>query len=267
MGEADTKIASIIAARNEEKFIRETIASLKNQSVPISMVVVVDDGSTDRTAEIVLSMDCILVRLPHHEESYVGRPELARVFNAGLSLIPENYDYLMTVGADHPLPERYVELLLDAMKREGVSIASGWIEGEPYHPDIPRGSGRIYQFKILKELGFFPENWGWEAYVIFKAMKMGYKTKCFKHIISKKLRPASRSDKKMFYLGKAMKALGYDFKYAMARALLNRSFSMLKGYFSKDVKPYEDIRDFVREWQRKIFWSRVRRIFMRMGRT
>lgn len=265
MSGSNIRIASVIAARNEEELIEKTIVSLKAQTFPIGIIIVVDDGSTDRTAEIALSMGCIVIRLPYHEESYVGRPELAKVFNAGLKLIPSDYNYVLILGADHPLPKEYVENLLNAMIKENVFIASGWIKDEPFHPDIPRGSGRIYAFKLLREIGFFPENWGWEAYVVFKAMKMGYKTKCFKHIVSKKLRPVSRSPEKMLYLGKAMKALGYDFKYAIARAIVNGSWSMLKGYLSKDVKPYEDVRDFVKEWQKHMFWFRVKEAILKRG--
>jgi hypothetical protein len=57
-----------------------------------------------------------------------------------------------------------------------------------------------------------------------------------------------------------MKALGYDFKYALGRVIVNRSWSMLRGYMSKDVKVYNDIAEFVKKWQRNIFWSRVKQV-------
>jgi HEPN domain-containing protein len=65
---------------------------------------------------------------------------------------------------------------------------------------------------------------------------------------------------KLYYYGKAMKALGYDFKYALGRVLVNRSLSMLRGYLSKDVEVYDDIAEFVRKWQRNIFLSRAKTI-------
>jgi glycosyltransferase involved in cell wall biosynthesis len=43
----------ITPARNEEAFIEKMIESVINQTVPPVKRVTVDDGSTDRTAEIV----------------------------------------------------------------------------------------------------------------------------------------------------------------------------------------------------------------------
>jgi len=50
-----TRVSIIVAAYNGEKYIRETIESLLNQEEKNIEVLVVDDGSTDKTAEIVKS--------------------------------------------------------------------------------------------------------------------------------------------------------------------------------------------------------------------
>jgi len=50
------KVSIIIAARNEEKNIPQLLTSLMNQTYPKELfeVIVVDDDSSDRTAEVVL---------------------------------------------------------------------------------------------------------------------------------------------------------------------------------------------------------------------
>ena len=53
------KYVLITAARNEESFIKKTLDSVVTQTVLPERWIIVDDGSTDRTAEIV--------------EGYVGR--------------------------------------------------------------------------------------------------------------------------------------------------------------------------------------------------
>jgi len=45
----NAKIAVIIIARNEENFIGKTIENLKNQELSPYRIIVVNDGSTDKT--------------------------------------------------------------------------------------------------------------------------------------------------------------------------------------------------------------------------
>ena len=49
----DDLISVVVPAHNAERFIAEALASVQAQSHRNLEVVVVDDGSTDRTAEIV----------------------------------------------------------------------------------------------------------------------------------------------------------------------------------------------------------------------
>jgi len=262
---APVQLFVVIPARNEQDNIGITLASLTRQTLKPIKIVVVNDGSTDQTAEISARY-ADTINLPSHDESYVGRPELARILNTGLERVPDDCDYVLILGADHSLPEKYVESTLLRMIEGDVKIASGHVKGEPYHPEMPRGTGRIYDFKLFKSIGFFPVNWGWESYVPFKVMQMGYRVKCYREVDAGEMRATSISRKKLYYHGKAMRALGYDFKYALGRAIINRSSSMLKGYLSKDVQVYKDVAEFVRNWQTKIFWGRMEEILRHKGR-
>jgi glycosyltransferase involved in cell wall biosynthesis len=49
-------ITAIVTAFNSERFISEAIASIRAQTSPPDEIVVVDDGSTDRTGEIVAEL-------------------------------------------------------------------------------------------------------------------------------------------------------------------------------------------------------------------
>src|SRR5262245_59931839 len=57
----------IIPAFNTEPYIAEAILSVRAQTMPPREIVVVDDGSTDRTAEVVRSLgaDIRLIRQEH----------------------------------------------------------------------------------------------------------------------------------------------------------------------------------------------------------
>src|SRR5436305_1790882 len=78
----------ITPARNEAAFIEQTIVSVVRQTVRPVKWVIVDDGSTDATAEIVARHAAgqpwiELVRMPeHHERHFAAK---VHAFNAGLA--------------------------------------------------------------------------------------------------------------------------------------------------------------------------------------
>jgi len=64
-----------------------------------------------------------------------------------------------------------------------------------------------------------------------------------------------------------MKALNYWWPYAFGRAVLAglrhplNGFALLKGYMSKVSGQYEDLKDFVPNFQRRILIKRIREVF------
>jgi glycosyltransferase involved in cell wall biosynthesis len=55
----------VVAAYNEEDHIARLLSSLQRQTHPVREVLVADDGSRDRTAEIAARMGARVLRLPH----------------------------------------------------------------------------------------------------------------------------------------------------------------------------------------------------------
>jgi glycosyltransferase involved in cell wall biosynthesis len=79
-------VSVIIPTYNSENYIVETITSVINQSYPNLEIIVIDDGSTDNTKNILLAyVDKIkYFKIPHS-----GLPAVAR--NAGIELAKGNY--------------------------------------------------------------------------------------------------------------------------------------------------------------------------------
>jgi glycosyltransferase involved in cell wall biosynthesis len=70
------KVSIITPTYNHGNFIEQCILSVKNQTYPDIEHVVIDDGSSDNTAEV-------LKKYPHLVQRRVGRQEEARSFNQG----------------------------------------------------------------------------------------------------------------------------------------------------------------------------------------
>ena len=59
------KVSVIIPAYNGERFIRAAIESVRGQTLPISEIIVVNDGSRDRTADIARELGVTLIQQPN----------------------------------------------------------------------------------------------------------------------------------------------------------------------------------------------------------
>lgn len=252
------KVVAVIVARNEEGVIKSTIKSLNHQSHKIWKIVVVDDGSTDKTPRIATEMGCILISLHYHSESLIGNPQLALRWNLGFKQAELfEPDYILIIGADHILPENYVEELLKRMDNK-VVIASGRLEGEIHKETMPRGSGRLIDVNFWKKAGGlrFPIIYGWESYIVYKALSLGCETTAFPDIVSK-TRSVSRGKLKAESYGRAMKELGYCATHAIARSLLlslknpKEGLMMAYSFFSHSKREELDIAKYVSEYQRK----------------
>ncbi|HXG07538.1 MAG TPA: glycosyltransferase family A protein [Nitrososphaera sp.] len=254
------RVAVVIPARNEEGFIGKTLEALFNQHTKPIRVIVVNDGSADRTAGIASAAGAEVVDMPDRGFNVQGTPVLAGVINRGLARIEEGYnfegpdDYVLILGADHILPPHYITAVLDAMsENKRLVLCSGVIEGE--RSIVPRGSGRVVRADFWKSIGFrYPENYGFETYLVLKAQQLGYEVKVLKNLKTSTLRKTGKNYKKNVYVsyGKSLKALGYSKLYSAARIGLvflknpRGGFHMLRGYFSKDVQTYDpELRSFL----------------------
>lgn len=106
----------ITPARNEAEFIEETIRSVVGQTILPVKWVIVSDGSTDGTDDIVkrYSNDnswIEMVRMPErYERHFAGK---VHAFNAGYERVKElKYDIIGNLDADITFEEDYFEFLL-----------------------------------------------------------------------------------------------------------------------------------------------------------
>jgi len=261
----------VIPARNEERNIKETILSLQHQFVKPYLIIVVDDSSVDKTPDIARSLDTIVIELKRKcQAPATGTSYMAYIINKGLEILEkEPIDYVMISGADCIYPRKYAAEIIHRMMIDDVVLASGVAEGEYTSSLSVRGAGRFINSNWFRSIGFrYPLNYGFETWLIYKALSQGYRVKVYRDLMFKLRRKTSMSSRKALLYGRAMKALGYTPFYALARIIrtcfihsFNDAKYMLIGYLRWRGKSYDDIKDFVRYLQIRWLPLYIKRIF------
>jgi poly-beta-1,6-N-acetyl-D-glucosamine synthase len=133
----------ITPAKNEEAFIELTIQSVINQTILPLKWVIVSDGSTDRTEQIVTEYASQhpwieLMRMPNREERHFAGKVYA--FNAGYVRVKDQkYEIVGNLDADITFEKDYFEFLL-ARFSENPKLGVG---GTPF-----REEGQQYDFRF-----------------------------------------------------------------------------------------------------------------------
>ncbi len=116
---SSTTVAAIVPAFNEEKSLPKALESLLHQTKRLDQMIVVDDGSTDRTSDVAKRFkDVKVLRNPRH----MGK---ARSINRALNLV--DTELVMIVDADTALEEGFAERAVKAFVDEKVAAASGFV--------------------------------------------------------------------------------------------------------------------------------------------
>ena len=100
-------ISVIVPARNAELFIREAIESVQAQTLSVSEIIVVDDGSSDRTALIAQKTGALILSQPHRGVS------AAR--NAGINASKQ--EWVAFLDADDRWEDNKIECQWTAIQR------------------------------------------------------------------------------------------------------------------------------------------------------
>jgi|GEM_PF-5804892 len=148
------KLSIVIPAYNSEKYIGTAVSSALAQNVPDTEVLVVNNASTDRTAEVVASFSDPRVRCVTHETNMGMVPN----FRSGLEAARGKYISFLCAD-DVYIPDtlqRLVELL-DGKPSAVVAFGnvnyiddSGRVTGEYRPPIPPEMDGREYALLSLK---------------------------------------------------------------------------------------------------------------------
>lgn len=97
---------------NNGAYIRECLQSVFSQTHHFDEVILVDDGSSDRSIEIISEFSTVYSNLKLHLKRNEGQ---FSSFNAALPLIPDHAQIFLLDG-DDVYPSNYLELVLAQIK-------------------------------------------------------------------------------------------------------------------------------------------------------
>ena len=106
------KISIIIPAYNAAKYIKRCVMSLKNQTYKNIEIIVINDGSTDNTLDIINDLDIIVI------DKENGGVSSAR--NMGLDRCTG--DYIIFVDADDYVEKNYLEDIVNVINEYNYDI-------------------------------------------------------------------------------------------------------------------------------------------------
>jgi len=284
MSEDNRKIVVVSPCRNETEYMRRTLDSVVAQSVPPTLWVIVDDGSTDGSREVIEDYmtrhDWIrLVPVPDRGHRAVG-PGVVEAFYTGLNTVQlEEFDYLCKLDLDLDLPARYFETLLERMEADP---RIGTCSGKPYirrgndlvserrGDEMSVGMTKFFRRQCFEEIGGFVREVMWDAIDCHKARQLGWKAVSWDHpdLNFEHLRPMGSSQTSI-YTGKRRHGFGQYFMgsdplYFLATAAFRAleppyilgGLSMIQGYvgaWMRGEKQLDDpeLRAFIRQYQRR----------------
>jgi biofilm PGA synthesis N-glycosyltransferase PgaC len=119
---ADARAADLtilVPAFNEAASIGDTLRSIMEQTVRVAEIIVIDDCSTDGTAEIARALGAVVLTPPTNTGSKAGAQ------NYGLSHVRTRYT--MAIDADTALAPDAVERLLTAFDDQTLAAACGFV--------------------------------------------------------------------------------------------------------------------------------------------
>lgn len=115
----ESRLTAIVPAYNEAETVGETVRSLRRQTLAPVEVIVVDDCSTDATAEVAAAAGATVLRPPRNTGSKAGAQSFA--------LAAVETELVMAVDADTVLAPDAVEKLAPAVADPEVAAACGFV--------------------------------------------------------------------------------------------------------------------------------------------
>ncbi len=286
------KYIIITPAKNEEMVIRHTLNSVCMQTVLPQEWIIVDDGSNDKTFEVVMEYSkkhswIKPIKIENFQEERSGGAKVVRAFNYGFeNLSSKDFDIITKLDADLTLPNNYFEKVISEFKSNDEIGICGGVCGEvvsgEFHEEKTaeyhvRGSIKSYNRECFIQIGGLVPEFGWDGIDEFLAMYYGWKIKVIKDlqvIHHRKTGEETGQFKYSLKMGKFCYKIGYDTILTLLRAtkrILATKINFLNGLgiligyanaiFTEKKLLQENQRKFIKKFQYRRIKNKITAIF------
>lgn len=268
----------VIPSHNEEKFIARTLQSLVEQTVLPSRIVVVNDNSSDNSANIVLDFarKYPFIDLIEKTSGLIHMPgsKVIQAFQTGLDTLDYHYDFIVKADADLIFPANYFETIIRHFQSgDRIGMAGGfayiekdghWILENLTDKDHIRGAFKAYRKECFLQIGGLKPAMGWDTVDELLCQFYGWKVVTDASLHVKHLKPtgANYNQSARYKQGEAFYSLGYGFwitAIASAKLALMKKKPLLfldyiKGFWKaktakKPLLVTEDQAKFIRRYR------------------
>jgi poly-beta-1,6-N-acetyl-D-glucosamine synthase len=227
MNASERQYVLLTPVKNEQSTIGITIDSVLKQTLLPTEWIVVSDGSTDQTDEIVQAAAqkhpwIRLLQLPKRETRSFSA--VVQATETGIKALKSTqYKYLGLLDADVRFAATYFEQLIQRFERDlQLGLAGGLVidvgtpkNARPRNMRDVAGAVQFFRRTCFESLGgliAIPEG-GWDALTCAKARMHGFKTELIPELIVDHLKPRNISEggafRRKYQLGMRDYALGY----------------------------------------------------------
>jgi glycosyltransferase involved in cell wall biosynthesis len=235
----------ITPARNEARFIEQTIRSVISQTVLPTKWVIVSDGSTDGTDDIVKKylpdhpwME--LIRMPERRDRHFAAK--VQCFNAGRELLKnDRFDIIGNLDADITFGEDYFAYLLAKLSEDarlGV-VGTPFVEGTASYDyrftnvEHVSGACQLFRRECFEQIGGYMQvkGGGIDWIAVTTARMKGWKTRTFVERVCHHHRPMGTASVGRF---RANFSLGKQDYYLGNHPL----WQLFRGCYQMGKEPY-----------------------------
>jgi poly-beta-1,6-N-acetyl-D-glucosamine synthase len=277
----------VTPVRNEEANIEETIRCIASQTIRPEEWIVVDDGSTDKTAEILMQYSKIYSWLKVLKLSDRGAREpgsgVIRAFLRGVKEIQANdWEFIVKLDGDLSFATDYFARCFQEFQKDPTLAVGGGkichedgkvLQGDNAPKFHVRGATKIYRRAYWDAAGGVPPVTGWDTIDEVKANMLGWTSRTFPDLTLLHRRETGSADgawRNWCKNGRANYITGYHPLFMLLKCLKRipqqpvflSAFGLLYGYTSGYVRGLPQVPDkplirYVRQQQiRRLLFQR-----------
>jgi poly-beta-1,6-N-acetyl-D-glucosamine synthase len=280
---AGARVVIVSPCRDEARTLERTIACMEAQTRPPARWIVVDDGSTDATPQLLEAARARIPWLRVVKRADRGFRKLGGgvidAFYDGVASADVDYDFVAKMDVDLEFSSHYLEHILGYFARDPkLAAASGKVfrpEGDGFVEefmidDMVAGQFKLYRRDAFERIGGFVREIMWDGIDFHRARMAGYRTASLPdpelRIIH--LRLMGSSDKNIYRgrlrWGRGQWFMGSSFPYVLASGVFRMreepyivgGLLIVAGYLGAAIRRaprYQDpaFRKNLQRWQRR----------------